>query len=197
MATIAQMKKELIENFGYVESDLKGKKNAELLEILTKEKETAKKADEVLSRGKVQLDDVVEVMAGTDGVIYISKRTQQRWEFDKLGQRDEMTVREIQTMLNQQPRMIRDGWIIICDEEVVKYFKLEKLYETIFDISDINDVFELDVKEFEEVITNTPQGLKDAIATEAIKRYQREELYDTRVMKLIEQHLDVDFSLLD
>ncbi|MFJ7982438.1 hypothetical protein ACIQ1D_19430 [Lysinibacillus xylanilyticus] len=145
----------------------------------------------------IDRDEVIPCRAGANNLVYISKRTSEKFEWAVYGDVQYITMGELISMKSTQPRMLKEGWLIVDDEEAIEQLGLAKMYGNLFEIDDIDEFFELSESEMKRILTNMPRGFKNSIATFARERIEQGELDSNRKIKLLEQLLDVDLKIFE
>jgi hypothetical protein len=78
----------------------------------------------------------------TNGIlIYKSKKTGMHLQFEKYGDIEYIEFGELLTMKTSSRKFLEEPWILILDEEVVKYLGLEKLYKKLVHPENIDAIF--------------------------------------------------------
>ena len=208
---MAQMNKKeliniLVEEYGYEKEDLKfdaeGKPytNAKLKALIDAEEADAKELEMNANRvtvreSKLKDSDRVYVMNGlTGGLFYHSERSNKRWEFRTFGQMDTMEYGELKILLNTNPRMIKQAMLIVLDKDVQDEFNLTELYKNIITPENIEDVFKMDVEDLDKFIDALPDAQKNTLLNTAQMKYESRELYDRRIIDLIEKKFNLSLE---
>lgn len=155
---------------------------------------------EIARKKRVEIDrnDLVLVRSAVKGdLIYISKRSSDRFEFNEFGATDYITMGELITMKSTQPRFLKEAWLVIDDEDAIEFLGLTDLYETIFEIGDLEKFFSKSDTEMEKLLTNMPTGYKNTLATKAREMIESGELDSNKKIKLLEDKLDVDLKIFE
>ncbi|UGO51079.1 hypothetical protein PQE70_gp226 [Bacillus phage vB_BanS_Nate] len=198
----------LVEEYGYEKEDLKFDAeskpytNAKLQALIDAEKEDAEVFASQSKRIKVQKskkfkdEDLIPVMNGlSGGLFYQSDRTHKVWEFKGFGQESAMEFSELINLRNKYPAYFMDGWLIVCDDDVVKELNLASMYENILTPKNVKEVFEKPIEEMEKFVDRLPQGMKITFVDIAKDLYNKEELDSVKVIRFIEDKFK--FSLDD
>lgn len=152
---------------------------------------------EIKRKKSIDLNMLVACRNVHDGeVIYVSKKTGLQTLWSAYGDIEHLDVGELITMKASQPRFMDEPWIVVDDEEVAEYLGLNKLYEKLVDVDDLDSFFEKPVDEMENILNKLPKGIKDSIAIRARKKVEDETLYDTRKIRLLDEKLNIDLSIL-
>lgn len=157
-----------------LKEQLKQEMLAELKEQALKELEAEPKLE--TSKNVKQTIDrnyMVPVMNATNGyLIYQSKKTGTELHFQEYGDIEYVDYQELLTMKSGHRRFFDEPFIIVLDDEAANALSLTKMYENIPDPSQIDKVFQMNQKEFENVVEKAPRGIKHVIILRAKQMYE-------------------------
>jgi len=159
-------------------------------DAITKPIETRRKA--------VQIDrnEMIAVRSVTYGnLVYVSPRTGMVTRWSDFGVVEWMEFGELLTMKSSMPKFFTKPWVVIDDEEVLKYLGLEEQYKLLINIDDINAFFNKPLVEISALLKAFPSGIKETIKLKARDMVRSEELNDLRVIKVLENEFKI--GLLD
>lgn len=160
------------------------------------EKKTTKDLPEKITRKTVkQLDpnEMVLVRSVYQGTLcYKSIRTGLKVLWEGYGTEEWITIQELLTMKASKPVFLTKPWIIIDDVDVVKYMGLTDIYNAMVQVEDVEGMFHLPLNEIKEKINIAPKGFKTTIAETAKKMIADEKLFDIRVIKMLEEELNME-----
>ena len=159
--------------------------------------ETPKPVERAKKRLEINRDDLIECRSAVSNLVYVSKRTSEKFEWKEYGDVQYITLGELITMKSTQPRMLKEGWLIVDDEEAIEQLGLAKMYGNLFEIDDIDEFFALNEREIKRILTNMPRGFKKSLATFARERIQSGDLDSNRKIKLLEELLEVDLKIFE
>lgn len=192
----------LVDEYGYEKDDLKLFTNAKLKSLIKQEEEDAKELElnenRVLVKDGTGLkdEDKIKVMSGSVGtVIYRSDISRAVWKFTDFGQMQNIPYGELVNMKNRFPRYFKDGLIIVLDKTVQDEFKLTEMYQNILTPDNIDEVFLKNITELEAFIDRLPETMKNTFVSKARELYEKEELVNFQIIRLIEKKFG--FSLDD
>ncbi|WP_310877158.1 hypothetical protein [Priestia megaterium] len=161
-------------------------------------KQPAKKP--VVKRTEIDPNRLILVKNATDNsLVYESKKTGQVILWAESGDEEYIAIQELMTMRSSQPRFLNEPWILIDDQEdddIIQYLGLDKLYKNIINVDELDEFFSLTPQEIKEKLKIAPNGSKKLIADRAAKMIKDQTLYDNRIIKLLEEELKTDLSLL-
>lgn len=149
-------------------------------------------------RVEIDRNELIPVRSAIHGdLIYISKRSADRFEWNEFGAIEFVTMGELITMKSTQPRFLREAWLIVDDEDAIEFLGLTDLYETIFEIGDLDKFFNKSDRDMEALLDKMPKGYKQTLATKARELIENGELDSNRKIRLLEDKLDVDLKIFE
>lgn len=161
--------------------------------------EPVAKEKKIPQKKKIDRDTVVGCRNLTSGrLTYISKKTGMETVWSEFGDEEYLDVAELLTMKTSQPAFLKEPWLFIDDEEIVEYLGLREMYKTIIPIDEVEEFFGLSTAEAKKIIPRLPKGMKTLIGEMARKGIQDETLTNTKMIRLLQDELNLDlFSLMD
>lgn len=110
----------------------------------------------------------------------------------KVGDTQEMTIKQIKFMSVKHPRYFSDRWLKPLNDDVLERLKLKKYFENNLRRGDLKLLFGNDVAAVEEMLTNLNPDSKAKLAQEAIKAAKDGGINNVKIIRLIEKHLGVE-----
>ena len=142
---------------------------------------------------KVSPDELVDVQSCTYGnMLYISKRTGNRVEWEDFGDIQTMTVGELQIMKGSQPLFFERKLIMIVGEnakDVIDYLQLNKYYADFGSIDEIDAIFEASPEEIKRIVANLPDKAIETIARRAYALIENGTIDSQRVINALQDSL--------
>ena len=144
-------------------------------------------------------DTEVEVASNTAGrLVYVSKKTSERFEWTRLDDTNWMTIDELTTMRNTQRGFFENNWVkIVGDDanEIIKYLRLDKYYDNFVDMSNLKKILTLGRDEIINKVSGLKSEIKDAIASAAKQAITDGELSDLTAIRALERA--IGYALLE
>lgn len=173
-------------------------KKEEKLEVEIKAEETAIKTTARAKRVEIDSNELIPCRSTTHGnLIYISTRTGERIFWYDYGDVQDITMGELKNLHSSYPSFINDVLFVIDDEDAIEYLGLSKLYDTIFDIGNLDTFFDKEYRELEDTLSKLPKGLKDSVSTKAREMIKEGTLDSRSKIKLIEEKLQIELLLFE
>lgn len=187
---IEKMKAEMEEKIK-AELESKYKAEAEAKSVSSQEVVTEK----VSTRKEIDRYRLVPVMNITNGnLVFVSKKTGTTWDWEKYGDVDEIEFHELQSMKTSSKTFLHEPLLMILDEEIVSHFGLERLYENLLDIADLDDIFKMNNNDFSEFIEKVPKSIVVAIISRARQLVEEEKLDSMWKVKYLNEKFDTDIG---
>lgn len=170
-------------------------------EIKTKEEtqtiDTAEVKIDKKVRKEIPLNTLVACRNASKAELrYVSKK-QMGYEvvWEKFGSIEYLELNELISLRNAYPRFFKDGWLIIDDVEIIEYLKLQKYYENIIDIDNLDKIFDKPLEEFKSALQKLPQGFKDTVVQRA-RELRNEGKFDSiNKVEAMEKAFNIDLRL--
>jgi hypothetical protein len=143
---------------------------------------------------KVDRDQQVECRNVTIGQLTYRNQNGYQIDWDNYGDVQWMSVGELMNMKASQGRFLNEPWLVIEDEDVVKYLGLKPVYDKMIEIDDIETFLFSGLDNIEAVLKVAPRGTKELIRDKARAMIADETLYDIRVIKFLEKALEFGFN---
>lgn len=147
---------------------------------------------------KLTEDTYVTIINNCKGSLSYTNRLGQDWLFGETGDEQQITVRELRQMKSQSVKFFKEQWIIFAeeDQDVIPYLKLEKYYQNVITPEYIEEIMMGDdFSAFENLLTKSSNNTKSMILSIARKKYKAGELTNVRVVRFIEDTLNVDIDV--
>ena len=141
-------------------------------------------------------NDLIECRSVTGGeLILIGKKSQLQYTWEDYGDRAYVEYQDLQALQSRRSGFLTKPRFIIEEEELVEQWgsMLKPIYEKINN-QDIESLFKLAPTKFKAILTKMPQGIKESIKTKAAQMLATEELYDLRLIKIIDEVLGTEFA---
>lgn len=153
--------------------------------------EKVRKVNRVVDR-----NEVVICRSVYDGILcYINPKTGENWYWN-YGDEHEMTIGDLLGMSGNNKIFLTAPWIIVDAEEDIILEKLgvKELYKNITLVEDIEELLSQPLSEISRRLDLTPKTYKENLSTTIVRLIEEEKLYDTRVIRLLEEKLEKEFN---
>lgn len=136
-------------------------------------------------------DEEILVKSLFDGVLnYNSPKTHISYRWEEKGSTELMTVNEL---LSIPQRFLKTPWIEPMDDRVKSGLGLEKIFDTISEISDVDNLIEKNDDELEKLLNSVSKDFKECIAGEIYNKVRNEELTNIITIRKLEKIFNKDF----
>ena len=145
----------------------------------------------------ISSDEEIAVRSITlGGTTWISPKTNAHYRWNEIGSIEYVPFGELVTLNNTKRSFLYKPMIIVMDERVIKYFRLQDTYEKVAQIHSLKKVF--DTNNLEEVSnildTIIRVNMRDVAISKIRDMRKTGELYNIDIIKLVEKKLRFDLS---
>lgn len=141
-------------------------------------KTTEKKQYKVIKN--LDPNTIVTVVNGYQGrLVYKSKRTNERFEWDCFGDEQDMTLQELKNAKNASKSFFINNWFLIDDPEILEYLGVTQYYKYALNFESFDSLFEKAPAEIKSTVALLSSGQKKTVA------YRAKELIATGVIDSI------------
>lgn len=166
----------------------------ELLIGATTEK-TSDVAPKKQYRVKKNLDPnmIVTVRNGFHGrLIYKSKRTNEKFEWDSFGDEQDMDLQELKNAKNSSKSFFENNWFLIDDPEVIEYLGVTNYYKNSLKYDSFDELFTKSSEEISNIISKLPSGQKKSVAYRAKQLITDGVIDSIKVITALEKSLSIE-----
>lgn len=176
-------------------------KTIELEEVVTVNEEPKKTAPKKAAPAKKESKkyeptDRIECRSVTGGgLILVGTKSQLQYEWEDYGDTAYVEFQDLQALQSRKSGFLVKPRFIIEDEELVEQWgsMLKPIYNKINN-QDIEALFELDPEPFRKTLSKMPDGIKESVKTKSAQKIASGELYDIRLVKIIDEILGTEFA---
>lgn len=146
---------------------------------------------------KVDSSQMITVYNGFQGrLVYISSRTGEEFVWNEFGGEQEMELRELRNAKNSAKPFFINNWFMFdeADDWVIDYLGLGMYYKNCLNIDEFDAIFTLTPDEIREKISNISDGQKQSLAYRAKQLYARGEIDSNKVIKSLEESLNIKLT---
>ncbi len=160
----------------------------------TKAEEIATPKEEVVIIPK-EIDDTqyVTVRNGFHGVlVYVSKRTGEKFIWDEFGAEQDMELRELKNVRSSSKQFFTNNWFMFDEDWIPKYLGVDKFYKNTLPIDEFDSIFEMKPKALEKAIANLSDGQRMSAAYRASELIAERKIDSLSVIETLERALGVE-----
>ena len=125
-------------------------------------------------------------------LVYVSVKTNERHEWDEIGDVEYIELGELITMKNSQKSFFVKNWILIDDIEILDFLGVKKFYEKAIDCKAIDKMFKESAEQITSRISGMTDGMKNTVALRARQKISEGILDSISTIKLLEKLLNVE-----
>lgn len=155
-------------------------------------------AKQSTEKEKIVLKDIdpeqyVTVKNGFQGrLIYISKKTGERFIWDGFGTEQEIELRELKNAKNSSKAFFENNWFMFDEDWVVDYLGVRRFYKNAVSIEEFDEIFTKDAASIKEVISGLSNGQKKSAAYRARVLISEGKIDSHKAIKALEESLGVE-----
>lgn len=139
----------------------------------------------------IDLHDMVTVRNGFQGrLVYISKKTGERFIWEEFGDEQDMEIGELRSARSSAKAFFENNWFMFDDQWIVDYLGMNKYYKYALKVEDFDDVFTKDPAEIEEIIKDMTKGQQKSMAYRARALIASGEIDSNKVIAALEKCLN-------
>lgn len=157
--------------------------------------ETAASVEKTKYKAKKDLDPsmLVTVKNGFNGVlIYKSKRTGERFEWDGFGTEQDMELSELKAARNSSKMFFINNWFLIDDPEIIEWLGVGRYYKHALNSETFDQLFTKDTSEVEKIISGLSSGQRKSVAFRAKQLIDDGTIDSIRMITTLEKSLNVE-----
>lgn len=156
---------------------------------LNPEKEVA---DNSAASAVLNDDTKVVVEARVSAVYYTCPITFETFSWLEVGDKQEMTFKQLRIMNAKHPRYFTEKWLLPCDSDVVKKLNLEKIYANKVNRNDMKRFCGDDIKDVEELLSGLGSNAKAELVPKITKYVKDGKIANVRMIRLLEKQLGIE-----
>ena len=152
-------------------------------------------AKEQIVAKEVDLNQYITVRNGFQGrLVYKSKRTGEKFEWDGFGAEQEMELMELKNAKNTSKRFFTDNWFMFNAEDawVIDFLGVRQYYKNALSIDRFDDIFSKSVTELKKTIAALSPGQKKSVAYRARVLIKNGEIDSLKTIGALEDALKVE-----
>lgn len=154
--------------------------------------ETKKTTKKAVKAEPLDKFDEIEVVSLIPNVSYKDSKTQDMYEWDKIGHTEYMTVETLDNMWRNNKGYFKNLWLKPNDDRVINKFGLTKTFEKYEYLMDGSNYTKKNIDKICEAISNTPNGLKLSICDKVKNLVVDGEVTDVFVIRALENRLKIN-----
>lgn len=144
---------------------------------------------------KVDLHEYVPVRNGFQGrLVYISKRTGEKFVWNQYGDEQEMELLELKNAKNSNKSFFQNNWFMFNEDWVPEYLGVKQFYRYALPINHFDDLFEMSPNEVEERVSKMTKGQKKSVAYRARQLISEGGIDSIRVINALEKGLGIELT---
>ena len=139
-------------------------------------------------------DEEVVAKSTVDNLTFISPRTKIEYSWLSKGDVETLSINEILAMENKSKRFLHTPWLVIEDERVIEALGLQRTYELIKKVENIDELILLNKDEIEKIFNELPQQYQYNFRNEIYKKVKTRELNNLSTIDDLGEILHIDLK---
>lgn len=134
----------------------------------------------------------VVVRNGFQGtLVYISKRTTEKFVWPQFGDELEMELIELKNAKSSNKDFFINNWFMFYPEDdwVIDYLGVRQYYKNAIPLDGFDDIFKLPADQLKKKLTNLSEGQKNSLKYRAIQLINAGEIDSNKTIKTLEEVL--------
>lgn len=180
----------------------KERTTAAVIELINNNVDSVSSEEAIITKARardnsIPTDEEIAVRSITfGGLTWISPKTNAHYRWNEIGEVEYITFGELITMNNTSREFLVNPYVILQDERVVNYFRLQPVYEKVAQINNLRDVFNSgDMRKVESVLnTIMDVNMRDVAISKIRDMRDKGELVNYDIIKKIEKILCFDLT---
>ncbi len=153
----------------------------------------APKTKKAIVAKDIDPNQYVVVRNGFQGrLVYISKKTGERFVWDGFGSEQEMEPRELKNARNSYKKFFENNWFMFDEDWIVDYLGVRQFYRNAVSIEEFDSIFEKDAEELKGIICGLSAGQKKSAAYRARILIAEGKIDSNRAITALEESLGVE-----
>ena len=97
-------------------------------------------------------------------------------------------------MMGESEKYLK-SWLIVDDMEVIEAFDLENLYETIFEMEDLESFFKTNQRNIKEKLGMLPINMRNDVLNRAVSMIYNGEISDLRIVSMLKKEYNITIEI--
>lgn len=136
---------------------------------------------------------IVTVKNGFQGhLIYKSRRTNERFEWESFGDEQDMDLQELKNAKNSSKAFFVNNWFLIDDPEVLDYLGVSQYYKYALNFASFDDLFKKSPDDIKDTISYLSVGQKKSVAYRAKELIANGVIDSIKVINALENSLSIE-----
>ena len=128
-------------------------------------------------------------------LIYKSPTNNSTVIWNNIGAVRQMTIAELTEMNNQSPEFLTNPNVILLNEDAIRMFRLNSVYENVAQINNLKSLFKQSTDTIEKAVDRALMAnMRDVLISKIRAMYNNKSLTDINVIKLLEEKLQFDLT---
>lgn len=156
-------------------------------------KKTKIRANKTLQFADIDVHDEVECYNMTPGVlVFGNPKTGETTLWHEYGDMNILEIQDLIQMRNSARSFFTEPWIMIYDDDVLQYLRVDQYYKNIPRDCNFDDIFDLPLDELMEKIQSFTDSTKKIVAQRAVAKIEDGSLDSVKTIHSLEKVLGLE-----
>ncbi len=137
-------------------------------------------------------ETVIVVEARVPAVYYTCPITFETFSWLEVGDKQEMTYKQLRIMNAKHPRYFTEKWLLPCNNAVLKKLNLEKVYAKKVNRTDMKKLYGSNIGDVEELLSQLGSAAKADLIPRVVKYVKDGKIANVKIIRLLEKQLRVE-----
>lgn len=153
---------------------------------------TQEKTKNIVAK-EIDATQYVTVRNGFQGtLVYVSKRTGEKFEWSGFGDEQEMELRELRNAKNSNKKFFENNWFMFDDDWIVDYLGVRNFYKHAIRIDEFDEIFGMKPEELQRRISMLSDGQKRSVAYRAKELISEKKIDSLSAIEVLEKALNIE-----
>lgn len=140
-------------------------------------------------------DRVVPIVSVSNTPIgYVNKETNKFIKWNSYGDEYELKIGEVIAMMGESEKYLK-SWLIVDDMEVIEAFGLEELYETIFEMEDLETFFKKNSTTIKDKLSMLPTNMRTDVLNRTVSMIYNGEISDLKIVSMLKREYNITIEI--
>lgn len=138
---------------------------------------------------------IVTVRNGFQGrLIYISKRTGERYIWESFGDEQDMELKELKNAKNSSKAFFENNWFLIDNPAVIDYLGVTQYYKNALTYDTFDAIFSKKPSEVKKIVAKLSDGQRATLSYRAMQLVSEGRVDSIQTIKALEESLGIELT---
>ena len=146
---------------------------------------------------RVDLNMLIPVINGFHGILtYVSPRNKEEFHWNEFGDVQDIELKELRSIKSTNKGFYEKNYFLFDDEYswVIQYLGVSKYYDNSLSADGFEEIFSATPAEIKKIVAGLPTGQRKSVALAAKSKIASGEIDSFKIIKALEEGLDVNLT---